>query len=715
MDGVSAVDGARARARSVPVVRSVLVAVALADAVLFLAAIPSRYRSLVALAGRAAARQAELHPGASSVLFPSPRPYAALVLALEIWFVLAFAIVGVSILSGQLRKRTAVLFAATLFTYAVWVTPTADALHLPGPWWVLQTALQFCGLFLAVLFFQVFPDGRFVPRWAPAVAMVWAAYAVVLTFVPDARLSLIDPFDASVPAFLWLMLGGWGVGLLAQILRYRSHADAEQRRQTRIVVIAVFAACVGYSAVYLPGLALTSGTAGLLYDLYGVPAFWIVAAPLPIAFTVAMLRHRLFGASTVLVRSIVVAVLAVFITVVYVAIVAGVGSLVGGTASPNLTLSLAATAVVAVAFQPVRSRAHRLANRLVFGQRTSPYEALAAFAERIGGTLATPDLLPAMARTLAEGTAAAHAVVWLRHGDELAVSAVWPPHAHADVPPLLVVDGTATPRDGAATFLPVFDRGELLGALSFTKPEGERPSATEASLARTLAAEAGLVLRNVRLTQELVERMDDLRASRQRIVTAQDAERRRLERNLHDGAQQQLVALAVKAGLARARLEQDPGAAGRLLEEIQEDAREANQTLRDLARGIYPAVLVDEGPAAALSAQAAKGPVAVEIDAAGVGRFAPELEAAVYFCALEALQNAVKHAEAERIRIELAREGDRVVFRVTDDGAGFDRRSASPGMGLQGMVDRISALGGDLTIWSSPGGGTTVEGRLPVG
>jgi signal transduction histidine kinase len=502
------------------------------------------------------------------------------------------------------------------------------------------------------------------------------------------------------------------VGLVAQILRYRGYADVEQRRQTKIVVIAVAAACAGYSAVYLPGLALTSGTGGMLYDLYAVPAFWVLAAPLPIAFVVAMLRHRLFGASAVLARTIVVAVLAAFVTGAYVVIVLGIGSLIGGRS--NLALSLAATAIVAVAFQPVHARAHRFANRLVYGRRASPYEVLAEFAEHVGDTVATEDLVQATARILAEGTGAREATVWLRTGDELHEHASWPAAADHEAEPIPAVDGEVAAPAGVSLFLPVHDRGELLGALSLVKPEDERLTHTEESLARTLASEAGLVLRNVRLTEELLHRMEELRASRQRLVAAQDVERRRLERNLHDGAQQQLVALAVKAGLARAVLARDPAEAERLLGELAEDAREANQTLRDLARGIFPAILVDEGLPAALRSQAAKSPVPVELHADPIGRYPIELEAAVYFCVLEALQNVAKYSGATCARVALETDEGVLRFSVADDGVGFDASAVPMGMGLQNMQDRLAALGGELEIRSQSAAGTEIRGSLPL-
>ena len=210
-------------------------------------------------------------------------------------------------------------------------------------------------------------------------------------------------------------------------------------------------------------------------------------------------------------------------------------------------------------------------------------------------------------------------------------------------------------------------------------------------------------------------RLEELRASRQRLVAAQDAERRRLERNIHDGAQQQLVALAVKVRLARQLAERDQGKAEDLLQQAEREVTEALEDLRDLARGIYPPLLADRGLVAALQAQARKSPVPVRLEAVSVDRYPQEAEAAVYFCVLEALQNVAKYAGAGSVRVEIAGDGGGLRFSVTDDGAGFDPDTARSGSGLQGMADRLAALGGSFDVRSAPGRGTSVEGRLPVG
>jgi len=223
-----------------------------------------------------------------------------------------------------------------------------------------------------------------------------------------------------------------------------------------------------------------------------------------------------------------------------------------------------------------------------------------------------------------------------------------------------------------------------------------------------------LVLRNVRLTEELRARLEELQASRVRIVAAEDQERRRLERNLHDGAQQQLVALAVKQRLAEGMVRRDPDKAVSMLAELQQDTTEALDNLRDLARGIYPPLLADKGLAAALEAQARKSPLPAEVESEGVTRYPQEAEAAVYFCCLEALQNVAKYADASRVTVGLSGRNGELAFSVADDGRGFDADTTPLGSGMQNMADRLAALGGSIEVRSRPGEGTTVTGRLPV-
>jgi len=252
-------------------------------------------------------------------------------------------------------------------------------------------------------------------------------------------------------------------------------------------------------------------------------------------------------------------------------------------------------------------------------------------------------------------------------------AALWPKGSEPAEPSRMV--GDSLPQlVGTDRAVEVRHQGELLGALTVNKRQGESLTPVEEKLLDDLASQAGLVLKNVGLTDELLLRLEELRASRQRLVAAQDEERRRLERNLHDGAQQNLVALKVKLGLAEMFVDKDPARAKATLAELKADTDEALETLRDLARGIYPPLLADKGLYAALESQARKATIPVEVQADGIDRYPQDVEAAVYFCCLEALQNVQKYAKATRAIVHLAeRDGD-LIFEVEDDGKGFDPR-----------------------------------------
>ena len=439
---------------------------------------------------------------------------------------------------------------------------------------------------------------------------------------------------------------------------------------------------------------------------------------IPIAIGIAILKYRLYDIDIVISKTLVYGSLAAFITVVYVGVVVGLGSLV----SANFVLSVAATAIVAVLFQPVRQRVQRWANRLVYGQRATPYEVLSRFSERVAETYATGDVLQRTARVIGEGTGAQSAQVWLRVGAEWRTAAQWPDELiPAGRERLRAVDDDIPAFPGVDTSVAVRYHDELLGAIAVAKAPDEPLTPGEEGLLEDLAQQAGLVLSNVRLTSELRERIEEvsaraeeLRASRRRVVSAHDAERRRLERNIHDGAQQHLVALAVKLRLVRGMLERDPEKGRAMLGELRGEVDDAIETLSSLALGIYPPVLEEQGLGPALEAQAKITALPLTIDADGVGRQPIETEAAMYFCCLEAMQNIAKYAEASLVSVAIARENGAITFTVHDNGRGFDPATTPRGSGLQNMVDRLSAMGGTLETTSAPGSGTTIRGTLPV-
>jgi signal transduction histidine kinase len=577
---------------------------------------------------------------------------------------------------------------------------------------------------LVTFLFLLFPDGRLLSsrwRWVAILSAAVLGGLIVLTAAttwPMRGPLLVrgggdhhgGPPPGSLLATVFvpavLILGACALASITSLaLRYR-RSSADVRHQLKWFAYAAAYAVIAAGPLDFIALHGPVATLGVTLQCLGVLG-------LAAAIGIAIFRYHLYDIDVVISRTLVYGALAAFITAVYVGIVVGFGTLVGSGGRPNLALSIVATAIVAVAFQPVRERLQRIANRLVYGKRATPYEVLSQFSERVAETYAADEALPRMARVLAEGTGAERAEVWLRAGDTMRRSATWPEGA-APAEPAPVVDGSLPDLPGSDRVVEVRHQGDLLGALAVTKRTGESLTPVEEKLLTDLAAQAGLVLKNVGLTAELLQRLQDLRASRQRLVAAQDEERRRLERNLHDGAQQNLVALKVKLGLVEMFAHKDPTRARATLAELKADTDEALETLRDLARGIYPPLLADKGLAAALESQARKATLPVEVTADGIERYAQDVEAAVYFCCLEALQNVQKYAKASQATVRLSPLHGDLIFEVADDGAGFDIASQKKGSGTQNMEDRLDALGGAIEIRSAIGKGTVLKGSIPM-
>ncbi|MGH2728521.1 MAG: histidine kinase, partial [Actinomycetota bacterium] len=332
--------------------------------------------------------------------------------------------------------------------------------------------------------------------------------------------------------------------------------------------------------------------------------------------------------------------LAAFIGAVYSAIVLGAGALLA-VETPSTPLSVLAMIVVALTFGRVRVRAQRLADRVAHGERATPYEVLSGLSDLVARSYRHEDVLPRIAQLVAAGTGAARVEVWLRVDGDLLLGAAWPATVtqvrRIPLPPVGLPEIA-----GAERTVPVKDGDALLGAVAVTKRTGERLTPTEAQLLEDVGPQAGLLLRNVGLTAELSARLEELsvmatevRASRRRIVETQDLERRRLERDIHDGAQQHLVALAVKLRMARTMAEKDPDRARPLIGEVQKLTDTALKNLRDLSRGIYPPALVEHGVAAALREHERRAGAPVTVTSKGTGRPPAAVEAAVYFTCLE--------------------------------------------------------------------------------
>jgi signal transduction histidine kinase len=470
----------------------------------------------------------------------------------------------------------------------------------------------------------------------------------------------------------------------------------------------------------------------------------------PLSFVPCLFRRLLGHVDRLLGGAVSLTGLTGVVVSVYLVIVLGLGRSPSDDERTLLLLSMLAAAVAAVLYVPARSRLAGVSNQLVYGERRAPDEALRTFGARLTRAIPFDELLLQLVESLRKSLALQAAEVWTGSSGELERVVSVPARGPArlvltpDEQPVVArarVSGAAwlqvwLPRllegrgDAAVRMAPITHGGELLGFIVVERSgDVERFSDADESVLAELARQVGLALHNLQLDsalqdslRELKLRADELRASRARVVAAADAERRKIERNLHDGAQQHLVALAVTVRLAQQLAETDPQQVLELLDQLGHDLQDAVQELRDLAHGIYPPVLMDRGLVAALESAGARAPLPVDVVAEdNVGRFAQEVEAAVYFCCLEALQNAGKHAgEGAAATVTIGRAAgadgrDALTFTVADDGAGFDPAgTAGRGHGFVNMGDRLGAIGGTIEVDSAPGRGTRVSGTVPV-
>ena len=466
--------------------------------------------------------------------------------------------------------------------------------------------------------------------------------------------------------------------------------------------------------------------------------------PIPVALVLGSSRQLIGRVDSLLAHTVSLAGLSGVVVTLYILIVFGLGRTPTESERPLLGLSMLAAAVAALLYLPARERLARFSNRLVYGEREAPDQVLKTFGSRLSRAVPLDELLLQVAESLKKTLGLTTAEIWTGSEGRLERSVSVPdaPVTHlvlaADEEAVVARAGVSGPAwvrvwlspllAGRETALlraaPITHSGHLLGLIVAVRPAGgDTFKEEEERILTELARQVGLALHNVQLDSALQSTLDEvrrqaeeLRASRARIVAASDAARRQIERNLHDGAQQHLVALAVNLRLARQIAERDPGAANEMLEQLGHDLQDAVAELRNLAHGIYPPLLVDRGLPEALSAAGGRSALNTTVSTEGVGRYSPDVEAAIYFCCLEAMQNAGKHAgDGSTITVRVWEEEGALLFEVADDGAGFDPAARStPGAGFVNMGDRVGAIGGTFGVQSAPGRGTRVSGRVPI-
>lgn len=488
-----------------------------------------------------------------------------------------------------------------------------------------------------------------------------------------------------------------GLGLL--VVRYR-RSPLERRQRIKWLFIPLgLAAFLLAVRLLLATLALGTGD-----QLDGLEV--LLVPTVAVSLLVGLRQQRIIDVEIVLRRSLVYGVLWLLIAAAYVAAAAALG--VAASARFPVLVAILLTIAVTLGFQPARRWLDRAADRWVFGERLGRYEALT----RLGAVLEEANepegLLPQLAATVRRALGLAWSRVTIKTGAGLDGATVGGDGAPGDELPALEV--------------PITLAGERLGTLQCGPKLAGSFTAADTELLADLARQAALAIRNVRLATELSARVEQLRRqsaelaeSRRRLVRAQESERRRIERNLHDGIQQDLVALIGEVGRGRSRLDGDPSLTGPLLEELQLELTRILHDLRELARGIHPQVLTDRGLLEAVETRAGRAPIPVIVRASPAlrgARFAPEVEGAAYFAVCEALANTLKHAQARHGEVRLELRDGMLLLDVADDGRGSVNQGGN-GSGLANLAERLNALGGSFTVTGSPDG-TTVHGQLPA-
>ena len=580
--------------------------------------------------------------------------------------------------------------------------PSAIALTILAAGWIPSFLLP---LTLGLL---LFPDGQ-VPsprwRWALRFQATTLALAFVLACAannPRSTRPIPTPggtLGDLAEIFILLALLSALLGIASLVVRYRK-GDAVIRHQIRWIA-------AGGALVVIGELALRLAAGGDSGDVGPTIQILINLVPLLLliaAFWVAITRYRLYEIDTIISKSVTYFGLAVAIVGLYAAIVVIPLLVIGASddGGPGLILPIVASALVAVLFEPVRSRLQRAANRLVYGDRVSPYEVLSQVTSSLPD-VAAGDGTADLAQLLARGTGADRAIVWVAAGGMLRASGVFPDTGEFVEP--VAIDGLAD--DDVTESRPVLHHGVPFGALTITKPRNDPMTPDDRQLLSDVAAASGLLLRNISLNSELEQRAMDVRESRRRLIAARDAERHRLERDLHDGAQQQVVALKVKLGIARtiAQRENADEIVTRVTA-LADETQHAVDALRAVAHGIYPPLLDSEGLEAALRAVERMSPIDLTLTADGLGRYGREAEETVYFCVLETVERA-RMSGAAAASATVATSGAGLVVCLDIDGC-------TTALDLTSVADRIDAAGGTFTVEERSGGATRITSILPV-
>lgn len=620
---------------------------------------------------------------------------------------LVFMAVGLFLFWRKSNDWLAILAAIMLVTTGVGFSPAVFFLPILSPAWHIPVSLLQAILFSALIWFlYLFPNGRFTPPWTRPATFLWGLYALGWLIWPQ-----LNPHRGGNFIALLIFIGWAWTGLVAQIYRYRQTQGIE-RQQQKWVMVGFFLTHLCFASLVLSSAAgwnqqlvtLAPTPIMLLNSLLGLSSILI---PITIAF--AILRYRLWEVDVWINRSVVYGGLTLLVTVVYVLIVGLMSNLFQSGSS--LALSVFATGLIAILFNPVRQRLQAAVNRLMYGERDDPITVLTALGRRLEETVAPAETLPTLVETIAQTLKLPYVAI-VGNGEGREPMSRGAAEILAAYPSLLA-------SHPAPLAFPLIYHAQTIGQLLVApRAPGEAFTPAERRLLENVARQAGAAVHAARLTT-------DLQRSRERLVTTREEERRRLRRDLHDGLGPQLATLTLKVDAARNYLRQEPETSrpasiettDHLLLELKREIQEAIQDIRRLAYNLRPPALDQLGLAPALGEYAAQNSangLLITVDApAALPPLSAAVEVAAYRIALEAITNVVRHARATHCRVKLSVVGDSLYLEIDDNGVGLPA-DVAPGVGLASMRERAAELGGAFDLRAAPAEGTHVSIRLPI-
>ncbi|MBA2287671.1 MAG: hypothetical protein H0W02_19525 [Ktedonobacteraceae bacterium] len=632
-------------------------------------------------------------------------PYATLNITLITFFSPFWIAVSLVIFWRRSDDWMALYIALLLVMLVTSLSPAFSVLSrvvgLTSPLGVCITLLHLLSFSSVIFFFVLFPDGRFVPGWTRWMTLAYLAWQVPLCLPSTSPFSLVHwpPLLLASPLLCMILACGF-----AQLYRYQRVSTAIQRQQTKWVVFGMLMGTLFDAANLLPPLIWPAfsqpGPAHALFAILSEVTFPLVLLLVPITIAVAVLRYRLWDIDLLINRTLVYGLLTASIIGFYLLVVVGLGTLLSELG--NVLLSLLATGLVAVLFQPLRQRLQRAVNHVMFGERDEPYRVLARLGSRLEATLATDALLPTIVETVAQALKLPYVAITYKHlaEDVLAASA-----------------GEARVREELVRVPLVVQTKQVGDLVLAARAHGDSLTSADLRLLHDLAPQIAVAVQAVQLTAELKQLTADLQQARTWLVAVREEERRRLRRDLHDGLGPTLASLTFKIDAARNLLNQDSERADRLLESVRQQVQEAITDIRRLVYDLRPPALDELGLFSALREQATSSQnprLQIIVDAPESLPLLPAaVEVAAYRIAQEALTNVVRHAEARQCRLSLRLQERLLTLQIADDGKGIAPEHHI-GVGLLAMQERAVELGGKCTIAAGPSGGTTIQVSLPL-